>query len=227
MTRHLQREIVNLKKMILELSTKVDEMVYSALKAVRERRVDLSLAVIEADREIDQFEVEIEEECLKVLALHQPVAIDLRYLVAVLKINNDLERIGDLAVNIAKRARDLSAMPKIDSPVDFAVITEQTKQILEKSLEALVEMDVKVARQVLAADDEIDDLHRDLFRQIQDSIRDDPNHLEILIQYLSVSRNLERIADHATNIAEDVIYMIEGEIVRHGLNDRSSITQSK
>lgn len=215
MPKHLQREIERLKKRILALSAVVENHVAQAVRAVRERDAARAREIIEKDSEVDQGEVEVEEECLKILALHQPVAIDLRFIIAVLKLNNDLERIGDLAVNIAERAVFLSRV--LPSPVPFELegMAEKTRLMLKKSLDALVNMDAALASEVCIADDEVDAINRDMYEQVKAAIRKHPDHLDALINTLSVSRHLERIADHATNIAEDVLYMVEGKIVRH------------
>jgi phosphate transport system protein len=216
MTMHLHRAIEELKRRILELSALVEERVYRALKAVEERNAELAAEVIAGDNTIDLMEVEVEEECLKILALHQPVATDLRFIVAVLKINNDLERIGDLAVNIASRAKALCAIkapPAVH--VDFQGAEGKVQQMLRRSLEALVNLDEQVAKWVCTSDDAIDDINRSVHKQVIQAIREHPADVDRLILLLSVSRNLERIADHATNIAEDVLYMVRGEIVRH------------
>ena len=216
MTQHLQREIEKLKKMILALSAVVEDRVHRAVKAVAERDPNLAAQVLDGDREIDLLEVEVEEECLKVLALHQPVAIDLRFIIAVLKINNDLERIGDLASNIAWRAESLAKLPPVPSPFDFHTMAKAVKAMLGQSLESLVNLDAQLARAVCAADDAVDAINRELYQKITGLIKQKTEDTESLIHYFSVSRNLERIGDHATNIAEDVIYMVEGQIVRHG-----------
>ncbi len=216
MTQHLQREIESLKKRTLALSAVVEDSVHRAVKAVAERDAKLADGVLNGDREIDYLEVEVEEECLKVLALHQPVAIDLRFIIAVLKINNDLERIGDLASNVAHRAAALAKLPPVASPFDFDAMAKAVKVMLRQSLEALVTLDAGLARRVCAADDKVDAINRELYQKITGLIRARPDDTESLIHYFSVSRNLERIGDHATNIAEDVIYMVEGQIVRHG-----------
>ena len=219
MTVHLERELDRLKKKILALGAIVEERVRMAIKAVETRDRELAKKVIEADDEIDQIEVDVEEGCLKILALYQPVAIDLRFIVAVIKINNDLERIGDIAVNIAERAAFLATQGKVDIPFDFAGMAEKTQSMLKKSLDSLVNMDADLAWEVGAADDEVDAINRDMYLQVQDGIRKDIDRMECLIHLLQASRHLERIADHATNIAEDVIYMINGEIVRHHAED--------
>lgn len=219
MSQHLQREIEKLKRLILSLTAVVEDRVRQAVKSVKERNEDIAQKVISGDMEIDQREVDIEEECLKLLALHQPVAADLRFIVAVLKINNDLERISDLAVNIAERAAYLARQPKIDVPFDFPLMAEKAQTMLRMSLDALVNWQPSLAMEVCAMDDEVDAINRDMYNQVKDEIRQHPENLDSLIHLLSVSRHLERIADHATNVAEDVIYMVEGKIVRHRAED--------
>ncbi len=179
--------------------------------------------MIREDIKIDEMEVELEEEGLKILALHQPVAIDLRFIVAVLRINSDLERIGDLAVNLAERASFLSSekqcrdLPEI--PVYLTKMAEKAKEMVHLSLDALVNLDPGLAREVMEADDIVDAMNREMFQLIYDRIKETPDRVEGLIHLLSATRHLERVADHATNIAEDVIYMITGEIVRHQAED--------
>jgi phosphate transport system protein len=215
MTVHLHKEIEKLKSMLLSLGADVEGSVYKAVQALDRRDAVLAEQVISGDAPIDRFEVYLEEECLKILALYQPVAVDLRYVIAVLKINNDLERIGDLAVNIAERAQYLAKEEPVDVPFDFVGMAEKVRAMLKKSLDAMVNQDVRQAKEVCAADDEIDAIHKDMYPRIQEAITRNPKHMAALLQFLGVSRYLERIADHATNIAEDVIYMMEGDIVRH------------
>jgi phosphate transport system protein len=215
MPKHLERELENLKRRILSLGAKVEERLRMAIKALETRDGNLANQVIQSDHEIDEIEVDIEEECLKVLALHQPVAIDLRFIISVIKINNDLERIGDLAVNIAERAAFLATQRKLDILFDFPGMAEKAQSMVKKSLDALVNLDSRLAWEVFASDDEVDAMNRDMFIQVQNGIRKNINWMECLIHVLSASRYLERVADSATNIAEDVVYMIEGEIVRH------------
>lgn len=215
MPTRLHREIDKLKKHLVMLAAVVQERVRMAVKAIDEKDAGMAGKVIEGDLDIDTMEVELEEEGLKILALHQPVAIDLRYIVAILKINNDLERIGDLAVNIAERAAFLATQPSMDIPFDFPAMADKAQAMLRKSLDALVDMQEHLAYEVCAADDEVDAINREMYELVEEGIRTHPERLACLIQLLGVSRHLERIADLATNIAEDVIYMIEGEIVRH------------
>jgi phosphate transport system protein len=219
MPQHLRREIENLKKKILALGARVEEAVQKATLSIEERDRDIAIQVIEDDYQIDHTEVDIEEDCLKILALHQPVAIDLRFIVAVLKINNDLERIGDLAVNIAERSEFLATREPVAVSLDFVTMADKAQLMLKKSLDALVNLSVETAQQVRSSDDEIDAINRRMYLKVQEALRARPDQIESLVHLLSVSRHLERIADHATNIAEDVIYMIEGQIVRHQTED--------
>jgi phosphate transport system protein len=211
----LQREIDKLKKHILELGAVVEERVRMAVKSVEESDSALARKVITGDIEIDHMEVDLEEECLKILALYQPVAIDLRFIIAVLKINNDLERLGDLAVNIAERATCLDAHEKNEIIDDLTVMADKTQDMLRKSLDSLVNLDASLAREVCAADDVVDLIHANLFTKFEKAVLKNPARLQYFTNLIGVSRNLERIADHTTNIAEDVIYLSVGEIIRH------------
>ncbi|MBN1391229.1 MAG: phosphate signaling complex protein PhoU [Sedimentisphaerales bacterium] len=222
MTVHMQKEIENLKSKLLVLCAAVEKGLCLAVQSVRERDTALSRSVIDDDVHIDQMEVDVEEECLKVLALHQPVAIDLRFIVTALKINNDLERIGDLAVNIAERGEFLAGREPINVSFELDAMAEKTQWMVTESIDSLVDMDCKRAHQVCAVDDEVDAFNRKMFKQVEVSIVEHPQWAQYLLHLLSISRHLERIADHATNIAEDVIYMVEGKIVRHKAEDYKS-----
>ncbi len=216
MAQHLQRELEKLKKRILSLGAMVEERVRKAVKSLETNDLYDAERIIKEDYEIDEAEVEIEEECLKVLALYQPVAVDLRFLVAIIKINNDLERIADEAVNIARRIK--SVIKKENSP-DFSVsynkMAEKAESMLKQSLDALVNLDADLAFKVCITDDEVDEMNREVYRQVRAKLKQNPDHVEYIINYYLISRHLERIGDHATNVAEEVIYLIEGEIVRH------------
>ena len=215
MERHLQREIDKLKRRLLELSAEVENDVHMAVQAVEDREESLAETVIRRETQINATEVEVEEECLKILALYQPVAADLRYIIAVLKINQDLERIGDLAVHIAERGLFLCQQPCLDIPFRLGTMADKAQAMLKKVLDAFVNLDEAAARAVCAADREIDTIHRDIFQQVKTAVTGNAQLFEPLLQILHISRHLERIADHATNIAEDLIYLIEGRIVRH------------
>ena len=216
MTKHFQKELGKIKKRILSLGSLVEERVRMVTKAIEDRDGELAAEVIQLDYEIDETEVEVEEECLKILALHQPVAIDLRFLITVIKINNDLERIGDQAVNIAQRVESISKYSEVAFYFEYSEMAQKAAAMLKMSLDALVNLDVDVAFKVLLLDDEVDAIQKEAYQQIKQAIREDSTHVTYLINLYLISRHLERVADHATNIAEEVVYLIEGEIVRHG-----------
>jgi phosphate transport system protein len=215
MPKHLQNDLERLKKSVLDIGTMVEEALSNAITSLNQRDRALAEAVIEGDHQIDRKEVWIEEDCLKILALHQPVAKDLRYVVAVLKLNNDLERVGDLAVNIAQRTLSLTSMEPVLIPEDLFLMARKATEMVKRSFDSLIESDTHLATEVGVADDEVDGLNRRLFAVLQEKIKKTPERMEQYIHLLSVTRYLERIADQATNIAEDVIYMVEGEVVRH------------
>lgn len=215
MAIHFQKELVKIKKSLLTLGALVEERVRMATESIEKKDADLAGQVIQSDHDIDEMEVEIEEECLKVLALHQPVAVDLRFLIAVIKINNELESIGDQAVNIAERVEVIAKRSKHDFTFDYTEMSEKSQNMLKQSLDAFVNLDLDLAFKVLLLDDEVDEIKNIAYDRIKKAMADHPETLGYLINLLLVSRHLERLADHATNIAEEVIYLIEGEIVRH------------
>ena len=208
-------ELEKLEKQLLTLTAVVEESVQQAIKALSGHDRELAQKVINNDDQINRLEVDLEEECLKVLALHQPVANDLRMIVAVLKINNDLERIADQAANICERALAISESPKMVCPLELDKMGEKVIDMLEKALDSLVNADLELARKVLKLDDEVDAIHSGNYKSFKDYVRHHPDSVDIVLSYLTVSRHLERVADLATNIAEDVIYLNEGSIVRH------------
>jgi len=215
MAKQLPRQIDGLKQKILFVGTLVEEAIAKAVSALINRDRNLANAVIEADAEIDRQEVDVEEECLKILALYQPVASDLRFVVAVLKINNDLERMGDLARNIAKRVVYLANCERYDLPPDFRGMATRAQSMVKESLDALVNRDSVLAQNVRKSDDQVDVLRQIIEKQIKEQVSAHPDRTDCLWQLSAAARHLERLADMATNIAEDVIYMVEGEIVRH------------
>ncbi len=216
MPKHLQKAIENLIMRLVSLSAKVEENVLLSLKALDQRDEKTARKIIDIDKEIDRSEIDIEEECLKILALHQPVAIDLRYIIAALKINNDLERIGDLAVDIAEHVIKILDKPQTFHRFDLDSIFQKVTRMLEKSLNSIVNLNADLATDVLKADDEVDLMNKQFEETVLRVIKKYPEQIQVLLQYVYISRRLERIADHATNIAEDVIYLVRGEIVRHG-----------
>jgi phosphate transport system protein len=219
MPRHLQKEIENLKKMLLTMGSVIEDMVYLATKSITTRDARMAQQIITRDLEVDEMEVDIEEECLKILALHQPVAIDLRFIIAVLKINSDLERVGDLAVNIAERSLYLTAQDDICLYFDITKMADKVESMLSRSIDSLVNLDVRLAHRVRADDDVVDTYNREMYVKVKEAIIQHPEAVNCLIHVLSVGRHLERVADHATNIAEDVVYLVDAEIVRHTPED--------
>lgn len=215
MSAHLHNEIEKLKKKLLYLATMAEQSVQKSIHALTNLDASLAKDVIMMDHQIDLKEVEIEEDCLKILALHNPVANDLRFVVSSLKINNELERIGDLAVNIAERTLFLCNFKAIEPPFDFNVMSEATLVMLKQSLDSLIHLDTKLAHSVCAKDDDVDTMNRECYDNVYARLKTEPEDSEGLINYVSISRHLERVADYATNIAEYVIYMIEGRIIRH------------
>jgi len=217
MLNHFQKELEKLKKHILHLGALVEERVRLAAKAVESKEIYDSERIIKTDYEVDEQEVEIEEECLKVLALHQPVAVDLRFIITTIKINSELERIGDEAVNIARRMKTATKMKNNSQAVfDYSFMIDKVQAMLKKSLDSLVTMDIDEAFKVLTMDDDVDDQYVEKYELFKSEIKKYPDHAEYLTNMFLIARHMERIGDHATNIAEEVIYLIEGEIVRHG-----------
>jgi phosphate transport system protein len=214
-SKHLERQIQTLKKKILTVGALVEEAIAKSVSSLIHRDARLAEEVISADDNIDRSEVDVEEEVLKTLALHQPVASDLRFVIAVLKINNDLERMGDIARNISKKARFIAKCAGFRPPVDFREMASKAQAMVRHSLDALVNSDTKIARQIRKTDDDVDRMRKDLQMKLENEISLNPENTECLVRLISVSRHLERLADMATHIAEEVIYMVEGEIVRH------------
>jgi phosphate transport system protein len=222
----LQRKIEKLKANLITLGTKVEERVELAVKAIRLKDAALATNVIDGDREIDRMEIDLEEACLEILALHQPVAVDLRFITGVLKMNSQLERIGDLAVNIAETAVFLASEKPLSVPDEYYEMARKVQVMLKQALDAFVNMSHTVACQVLAADDAVDVMKHRLHRNFEERLQTDLDRRRALVHLFLVSRHLERIADHSTNIAEDVIYMVTGEIVRHGCRSIEELIES-
>lgn len=215
MTRHIERQIGHLKEKILRVGTLVEEAISRSISAVINRDAALAQRVLASDEAIDRMEVEVEEECLKILALYQPVAADLRFVVAVLKINNDLERMGDLAKNIAKRVAQLADAGPLDLPPEIRSMATQAEEMVRECLAAVIDGDPVLARRIREQDDVVDEQRQRVRRRILEGIKEHPERVETLLRLNSITKHIERIADMATNVAEDVIYMVEGDIVRH------------
>ncbi len=219
MTRHIERQIDQLKQRVLIIGTLVEEAISKAITALINRDVPLAQRVIESDAEIDRMEVEVEEECLKILALYQPVAADLRFVVAAIKMNNDLERMGDLAKNIAKRVSQLAQGDQADLPPQIRPMAIKSQEMVKQCLEAVINADPALARYVREQDDIVDNARQEIRDQVLEGIKANPENTDNLLRINAVSKHFERLADMATNVAEDVIYMVEGDIVRHRAND--------
>ena len=214
---HLQRDVEKLKRRLLVLSTEVEEAVRQALRAVAARDAALARQVVAREAQTNILEVDVEEDCLKILALHQPVAGDLRYIVAALKINRDLERIADLAAHVAERGLALCELPPLEIPFRIDEMGAKVEAMLKKALDAFTSLNTAAAHEVCAMDGEINAIKKETFRQVRLAVMDVPWKFDSLMQVMHIARHLERIADHATNIAEDLIYLVEGRIVRHTL----------
>ena len=214
MLRHLDRSIEEIRAKLDIVAGLACKAVEGAAASALELRADLAQKVVAGDTAIDSAEVELEELCLRVLALYQPVAQDLRNVIAALKINNDLERIGDLSVSIALRVQKIAGK-QLPFIIPIEKMSSLCISLLKDSMIAFHKGDTSLARKVWERDSEVNELHRTNYGLLQNRMREDPDNIESYVSYLSISRNFERIADHATNIAEDVIYLIDGEIVRH------------
>lgn len=212
---HLTRDLERLGKRLLIMGAAVEEMLHLAMTALIDRREDIAVELIERDVEIDAMEVQIEQECLKVLALHQPVANDLRFVITSMKVVNDLERMGDQALNIGRVAKFIARRSPIQISINFPGMVDRVQSMVKRSLDSLVNLDVSLAVEVCGDDDEVDRTHSQMYAVVKKLMRDSPEAIDSALDTLSASRHLERIADLATNIAEDVIFMVEGKIVRH------------
>jgi len=216
MTRYFHQDLEKLHGSILSLSGLVEEMIDLAARALCETGSKSLVDLDEMDRQVDQREVAVEEECLKMLALHQPVALDLRRIATVLKINNDLERIGDLACSIAERSRALRQRPDFPLPSKLAKMFALASQMVRDALNAFVDFDADAARAVCRRDESVDQINREIIAELIRLMEQQPHMVEPAMHCFSATRQVERIADHATNVAEDVVYLVEGEIIRHG-----------
>jgi phosphate transport system protein len=220
MSKHFtfHREVDHLKKRFLELGALVEDRVRKACTVIESRDLLLAAEIINSDWQVDEMEIEIEEECLKILALHQPVARDLRLLIAIIKINNELERIADIAVNMAKRVQTICKDPAPVLRIDYSKMANIVLSMLKMCLDSLVSENADLARQVFIDDDEVDELRNQVYKTVIQQMNTTQGHAASLLNLYLLSRHLERIGDRATNIAEEVIYLVEGEIVRGELN---------
>ena len=215
MARHLLRELDNLQRDLLALAGLVEDAIQKAIRALQTRNINLAREVIEGDAQIDAEDNHVYEECLKILALHQPVATDLRRIVSVMMITTDLERMGDLAEEIAERAISLKGTAPLPIPEKLQRMADATIMMVRQALDSFVNLNLTQAERVRRMDDEVDRYNDEIIHELLDAMRADPQMVDPGLSMFSATRHLERIADHATNIAEDVIYLIGGELVRH------------
>lgn len=215
MTIHLTRDLDELHREVLSMCAMVEDMIHQAVSELSEPSYELAVALAKRDDEIDNCDVRIEEDCLKILALHQPVATDLRRIATVMKIASELERVADLGVHIAERACGLISHPAVTVPDRLKQMAEAALEMLHCSIDAYVQLDSRLARQVCAKDEVVDELNRKIIEELTQTMQRSPELIEPAMHLFSASRHVERVADHATNIAEDVVYLVEGEIIRH------------
>lgn len=216
MSLHLQRDLDKIKKEILKLGDLVETSINNAILALNNREYSYAEEVFKQEEVINEMEVKIEEDCLKILALYQPVAVDLRFIVVVLKVNNDLERMGDCAKNVCKRAGELMQEEPLSTLPEFINdLPDLVRTMVRNSLDSLVRLDVDLAREVIDMDDNVDEINRNMYAETKRIVEENSNITDKAINLLSCSRYMERIADLSTNIAEDVIFMVEGKVIRH------------
>ena len=217
MQRHFHEELEALKQTLLAMGGLVEDQIRRAMRALLERDDVIAQEVIDRDRQVNTYDVEVDEQCVNLLALHQPAAGDLRFITTAMKIVTDLERIGDQAVNIAQRALELNREPQLKPYIDLPRMADRAQRMVKESLDAFVARDTALARQVCGEDAEVDALKEQIFRELLTYMMEDPRTVSRAIRVILISRFMERVADHATNIAEMVIYLVEGKMVRHTL----------
>jgi phosphate transport system protein len=225
MERHFELELEDLKERLLWMGSLADRAIHQAVQAVLDGDEELGQAVLREETTINELQIEIDDRVVRMLALHQLMAADLRFVLAIARINNDLERIGDQAVNIAQSSLRIVRHPRVKPYVDLPRMGELAEKMMRDSLDSLVRRDVELARSVLARDDQVDQLRDQIFRELLSYMMGDSSVVFPAFELILVAKNLERVADHATNIAEDVIYMVAGSDVRHSTVGQAGTTQ--
>ncbi|MGZ8394169.1 MAG: phosphate signaling complex protein PhoU [Nitrospira sp.] len=215
MQRHFDQDLAHLKRQLLAMGSLVEAQIEQALKALVDRDSDLAVSVVEQDHDVNALDVEIDDLCIQLLALQQPTARDLRFITTGMKISSELERMGDLADNIAQRALELNLEPQLKPYIDIPRMASWTMRMVKECLDAFVNSDPMLARKVCTDDDFVDDLNEQLFRELLSFMLENPATITRAIRLTFVAKSLERIADHATNIGELVVYMVEGKNIRH------------
>ncbi len=222
MGKILEKELSDLKERLLTMGSVVEAQVARSIKSLVDRDNDLARKVIDADHEVNRMEVEIDEECIRLLALRQPEAGDLRFITTAMKIVTDIERIGDLAVDVSERALELNEEPILKPYIDIPRMAKAARNMLKEALDAFVNRNSELAWSVLDEDDFVDELNKQIFRELLTFMIEDPHSISRAIRITYISKYLERIADHATNIAEMVVYLVEGRIIRHMDNQQAN-----
>ena len=217
MQRHFHEELESLKQTLLAMGGLVEDQIRRSMRALLERDDVIAQEVIDRDRQVNTYDIEVDEQCVNLLALHQPAAGDLRFITTAMKIVTDLERIGDQAVNIAQRVLELNREPQLKPYIDLPRMADRAQHMVKESLDAFVARDTALARQVCGEDAEVDALKEQIFRELLTYMMEDPRTVSRAIRVILISRFMERVADHATNIAEMVVYLVEGKMVRHTL----------
>jgi phosphate transport system protein len=215
MERHFDEELKNLKERLLRMAGLVEESIELAIEALRDQKEEPARQVMCHETEINTLDVEVDEACLRLMALRQPMAGDLRFITSAMKITSELERMGDLAVNVAEQALILAKLPLLKPLIDIPRMARMAQAMVRDSINAFVNRDEALARSVCERDDEVDDLDEQIFRELLTYMMEDPGSIKRAVALILVSRNIERMADHATNICEDVIYLVKGKTIKH------------
>jgi len=224
MERHFDEELRLLKEKLLKMASLVEEAISRSMKSLIERSAEIAESVIKAEEEINMLEIEVDETCLKLLALYQPAGPDLRFITSAMKINNDLERMGDLAVNIVQRSVDILKQPQLKPLIDIPQMAKLAQYMVHDSLTAFINKDADLAREVCRRDDEVDKLNDQVFRELLTYMMQDAKNITRAVDLMLVGRHLERIADHATNISEDVVYYVKGITIKHHIEEKKKET---
>jgi len=217
--RPFDEELKSFKEKLLEMASRAEEQIGLAVRGLKDRKVEMACEVLEKEDAINRLDIEIDEMSMRLLALRQPLATDLRFITSAMKIGSDLERIGDLAVNIAERTMDLLKHPELKPLIDIPRMAELARQMVRDALNAFVNGDADLAKDVCQRDDQVDQLNDQIFRELLTFMMADPTTIPRAVDLILVGRHLERIADHATNIGEDVIYMVKGKTIKHHVEE--------
>jgi len=219
MERPFDEELKSLKEKLLEMGARAEEQIALAVRGLKQREEKMACQVLDREEAINLLDIELDEMCLRLLALRQPMAADLRFIASAMKISSDLERIGDLAVNIAERTIDLLKEPELKPLIDIPRMAQMAQEMVRDAINAFVNRDDKLAREVCERDDRVDELNQQVFRELLTYMMQDPGTISVAVDLILVGRHLERIADHATNIGEDVIYMVRGKTIKHHIEE--------